>query len=307
MKFLIMLMLVGASLGAAAQMSSADAFNAGKDFANGAKGAAAGSVNTSTGQSKLPYYSSSAPESQNYQSGRNPITGAGQSKMRSCATMTSPNGFKQQECDAVNFLAKNSTSRPKYVIDKTKDPIITGSKNVIANPGSIPGASTQQCRVEKIKNPATYINETCTQTMTTETLTCDEKQMSCSVTGKTLQCTPVSMSCTGGSPNGCCNIYITCYGAASLITYKDCCGATYTNTATSPTQFLSGVNYNPAGAKLVCDSSGNCSITFENYYCSSPWYSFQSYGVIGRFTLASKPVFSCLPGGGCESLEARTK
>lgn len=172
MKLLVAAVLASSAFMAAAQMSTTDAFNAGKDFANGAKGTAAGSVNSSTGQSKLPYFSTSAPESQNYQSGKSPITGAGQNKMTNCATTTSPDGFKQQECDAVNFLAKNATSRPKYVIDKSRDPIITGSKNVIANPGSIPGANNQQCRVERVKTPATYLNETCTETQTLDSLNC---------------------------------------------------------------------------------------------------------------------------------------
>lgn len=150
----------------------ADAFNAGKDFANTGKGVAGGKINGATGSNVLPYYSTTAPETANFQEGRNLIGGAGTNKQIQCETYKAPNAFQQQECDAVNFMSKNPTQRPKFTIDKQTDPILTGSKGVINNPGSIPGASTQQCRVERVKNPATYITETCTETQTLEDLSC---------------------------------------------------------------------------------------------------------------------------------------
>jgi len=150
----------------------ADAFNAGKDFANAGKGVAGGKINGATGSNVLPYYSTTAPETANFQEGRNLIGGAGTNKQIQCETYKAPNAFQQQECDAVNFMSKNPTQRPKFTIDKQTDPILTGSKGVINNPGSIPGASTQQCRVERVKNPATYITETCTETQTLENLSC---------------------------------------------------------------------------------------------------------------------------------------
>ncbi|HEY1043990.1 MAG TPA: hypothetical protein VGE60_09015 [Telluria sp.] len=150
----------------------ADAFNVGKDFANTGKGVAGGKINGATGSNVLPYYSTTAPETANFQEGRNLIGGAGTNKQIQCETYKAPNAFQQQECDAVNFMSKNPTQRPKFTIDKQTDPILTGSKGVINNPGSIPGASTQQCRVERVKNPATYITETCTETQTLENLSC---------------------------------------------------------------------------------------------------------------------------------------
>ncbi|HHV7523713.1 TPA: hypothetical protein ACUNF5_005238 [Burkholderia orbicola] len=152
--------------------SQGDAFNAGKDFANAGKGTAGSQINSGTGSQNLPYYGTSAPESANYNGGRNLIGGAGSQKQADCLTSHAPNGFAQQECDAVNFLSKNSTSRPKYVIDKTKDPLLTGSKDVIGNPGTVPGASSQQCRVVREKHPASYITETCTETQKIENQSC---------------------------------------------------------------------------------------------------------------------------------------
>ncbi|WP_459203444.1 conjugative transfer aggregate stability protein (plasmid) [Ralstonia pseudosolanacearum] len=150
----------------------ADAFNAGKDFANTGKGAAGNLVNSSTGSQQLPHYGTTAPETANFQGGKNLIGAVGTNKQTTCETYKAPNAFQQQECDAVNFLSKNSTTRPKYAIDKKTDPLLTGSKTVINNPGNVPGAPTQQCRIERVKNPATFITETCTETQTLENVKC---------------------------------------------------------------------------------------------------------------------------------------
>lgn len=175
MKRFILLGAVLAAFGVAnAQTmgSPADAFNAGKEFANAGKGVASGQVNGATGSSVLPNYGTSAPESSIFQGGRNLIGGAGTSKQAQCENYRAPNAFQQQECDAVNFITKNASQRPKFNIDKKTDPLLVGSKGIISNPGSTPGASTQQCRVERVKNPATYITETCTETQTLENLSC---------------------------------------------------------------------------------------------------------------------------------------
>lgn len=150
----------------------ADAFNAGKDFANTGKGAAGNMVNGTTGSQQLPNYGTTAPETANFQGGKNLIGAVGTTKQVGCETYRAPNAFQQQECDAVNFLSKTPATRPKYTIDKQTDPLLTGSKSLINNPGSVPGASTQQCRVERVKNPATFITETCTESQTLETVKC---------------------------------------------------------------------------------------------------------------------------------------
>ena len=150
----------------------ADAFNVGKDFANSGKNVAGAKINNATGASALPYYGTSAPETANFQEGRNLIGGAGSNKQIQCETYLAPNAFRQQECDAVNFMSKTPASRPKFTIDKQTDPIMTGSRGVINNPGTTAGASTQQCRVQRVTNPATYITETCTETQTLENLSC---------------------------------------------------------------------------------------------------------------------------------------
>ncbi len=296
------------SVAAQSITTPAEAFNAGKDFGNSGKGAASGKVNSTTGEGTLPNFSTTAPESANYQNGRNPIGGVGQNKQTECKTYKAANGFEQQECDAINFLSKNSTTRPKFVIDKEKDEIMLGSKDVIGNPGAIPGSSSTQCRVEKVTNPATYTSETCTESMTTEEISCDEKMAGCTVSGRTLECKPVSTSCKAGA-DVCCWVWVECEGDghSAVISHSDCCGFFGTTKVNNVSDFLNGVAYNAAGARITCTSNGVCSMSYENYYCTNPAVSIGHYPNANSFNIGSKPVFSCIDGGGCEDLEARTK
>lgn len=164
--------LLAAAACAQTLATPAEAFQAGKEFANQGKGAAARQVNAAAAAGALPYYGTTAPESANFQGGRQLIGAAGTGKQIDCQTRQAGSGFEQQECDAVNFMSKNPTSRPKFTLDQKTDPVLTGSRSVIQQPGAVPGASTQQCRVERIRNPATYLGETCTETQTLENLSC---------------------------------------------------------------------------------------------------------------------------------------
>lgn len=77
----VVLALATASAVSAEEIKTpADAFNAGKNFANTGKGAAGNTVNGTTGSQTLPYYSTTAPETAHFQEGRNLIGGAGTNK-----------------------------------------------------------------------------------------------------------------------------------------------------------------------------------------------------------------------------------
>lgn len=152
--------------------STADAFNAGKTFANSGKEGASGAVNSTTASSNLPYYSTSAPQSEYFQDGTNPIGAAGSQKQAECQTSQASSAFNQQECDAINFLTQNPTTRPKYNIDRKTDPLLNASQGIIDNPGPIPATSTQQCRVEQKPNPVPTTYETCVEADTIESVQC---------------------------------------------------------------------------------------------------------------------------------------
>ncbi|KVM89634.1 hypothetical protein WT05_03900 [Burkholderia stagnalis] len=177
--------LVGLAVSVAFAQSTPDAaFEAGKDFARGGKDAAAGAVSTTTGQQNLPYYNTNAPESSQFGNGRGAVGAAGSQKQIGCQGYRAGSAFDQQDCDAVNFMTRNPTERTKFKIDKNKDPIMTGSRDLIRNPGAAAGTSAQQCHVEQTTIPGKTVTETCTDSMTLDNQSCSkvlsvDVQMSC--------------------------------------------------------------------------------------------------------------------------------
>ena len=172
--FLCLLVITGP---AHAQSNSTpiDAFNAGKAFGQSGSNTAAGTVNSTTGTKTLPNYTTTAPESAHFGNGTGNVGAAGTAKMAECSTGgSSGSAFAQQECDAINFLSKNPTTRPKFIIDKKNDPLMTGSKDTIANPAGDKGKEVQQCRVIHVDIPAKYETEVCEQSMGMENITCNK-------------------------------------------------------------------------------------------------------------------------------------
>ncbi len=168
----------------------ADAFNAGKDFATTGKTTAGNQVNPDTARSKLPHYGSTPAETTHYQGGRNLIGGIGTQKQNDCKTAKAATAFDQQECDAVNYLSRHATNRPRFTIDKATDPLLQGSKDVVRSTGPLPGTSTQQCRVEQVRTPGTFLTETCTESMTLQTVQCRRVL--------TMTCAPQTDGCDQG-------------------------------------------------------------------------------------------------------------
>ncbi|WP_336696214.1 hypothetical protein [Delftia acidovorans] len=193
----------------------ADAFQAGKTFGQSGKNSAAGKVNSSTGSQNLPNFTTNAPQSANFANGHGNLGAAGNSKLAACQNSVSADPMAQQECDAVNFLAKNPSIRPKFIIDKKNDPLLTGSANTIKNPGTTPGSTNQQCHVETVTTPATYKTESCEQSVVTQSFTCQKTLIpQCAYTGS-----PISSSNTsqGGAFV---TTQITPTGTAGLYNYK---------------------------------------------------------------------------------------
>lgn len=176
--------------------SQADAFNAGKAFAQPGATSAAGTVNSNTGSQNLPNFTTAAPQSASYGNGKGNVGAAGTSKQVQCQSgAQSADAFTQQECDAINFLAKNPSVRPKFIIDKKTDPILTGSSSTIKNPGGDTGAGTQQCHVVNVTTPGTFTTEACEQAIVTDSLTCTKTLVpQCAYMGS-----PISTSSTSQS------------------------------------------------------------------------------------------------------------
>lgn len=178
MKKSLIVAAVAVALGATAMAQTintpADAFKAGLDFSNSAKGkgAAAGSVNTTSGTTNIPKYNTAPPEKSNYGGGKSLIGAQGANKISTCSTYTAANAYDQQECNAVNFLQKMPAERPKFVIDKNTDPLMVNSKGTIANPGTIPASGTAACHIQKTTIPGTFTTETCEMSTVLDSFEC---------------------------------------------------------------------------------------------------------------------------------------
>ncbi len=172
-----------------------EAFNAGAALGNAGATSAGGMVNSIAGSANLPNYSTSAPQSSLYGGGTGPVGAAGAAKQIDCQTSVASTGMAQQECNAVNFLSRNPGTRPQFIIDKRTDPILTGSNATIRNPGAIPGASTQQCRVVDVTTPATFTTEACVQSVVVDSVSCSKTLVpQCAYQGGPLASTSTAQS-----------------------------------------------------------------------------------------------------------------
>lgn len=174
-----LLMLACMSGTAAAQVqpagaSAADAFQAGRALGTAGIQSATATVNAGSGVQAVPHYGGQAAESSIFAGGRNPIGGVGLSKQSQCGSTVAASAYAQQECDAVNFLARNPTTRSRFQIDAHTDPLITSARTLLRATKVIPGVSSQQCRVEHITRPASTLTETCTDSYWVDSSTCEK-------------------------------------------------------------------------------------------------------------------------------------
>lgn len=165
MKNRLIVFAVAASFGCVAtaqpMTTPAEAFKAGQDFSNGAQGKGAASGSVSTGSATVPKYGTTPPEASVYGDGKRLIGVQGVDKISTCSTHIAGSAYDQQECNAVNYLQKMPAERPKFVIDKAKDPLLVNSKATIDHPGTVAASGTAVCHIEKSTLPGTFTTETC--------------------------------------------------------------------------------------------------------------------------------------------------
>jgi hypothetical protein len=141
----------GRSLGASLNQQNRDAITAGNI------------------ENKIPAYGQSAAEATYFQGGRGDTVGPGVARVSTCSSVTPDSDpIKRQECEAVNFLARNPDIRPQFSITGN-DSMILGAKSARANAESafqsigIAGGtgSSTQCQTRTETTPAQFITETC--------------------------------------------------------------------------------------------------------------------------------------------------
>ena len=159
------------------------AFSAGQAMAQGATQGAATSINNGTVANTVNsfnpsyyQYSTTAPQASLFLGGNGDTLSAGAGKVTACKTSAAnPDPFLQQNCDAINFMAKNPTTRPQFAISPN-DPAIVKSRAIQANPATLAanslgftspsavGAFTG-CSNKTATTPATYTTEVCNDYM----------------------------------------------------------------------------------------------------------------------------------------------
>ncbi|WP_282366688.1 hypothetical protein [Pseudomonas sp. PS02290] len=162
----------------------------------------------------MPHYTNKPPQSQNF--GSSDLFGVGVSRINTCKTEAhGPDQIANQECDAVNFLAKNPEQRVKFPLDP-KDPIISGIGETINNANG--GSATEACGTKTTTTPDIYSTEVCNEYNLSEMKSCSMGQVvnvdakanfQCNITKNRLEqvscdawltvaCQPPVAGCSGG-------------------------------------------------------------------------------------------------------------
>lgn len=211
---------------AVAQTGSQSAFESGKTFGEGKNQGIFSGITGGAAQSNIPRYGYSTPEANHFAGGKGETSGPGVGKINSCANYApGPDKVANQECEAVNFLARNPQVRPQFTIGPN-DPLIQKYKQYKSNAEQafaqfFPGGtgSQSQCVTRNETIPGQYSTETCVSAQEVGTNQCTMGRVINIDTDANFQCKQTinayetlkckrggTVSCTGGgdgcSPDG---------------------------------------------------------------------------------------------------------
>ena len=128
-------------------------------------------------------YSGTAPEAGYFMGGSGDTITPGAGKVTACQTgPVNPNAFLQQNCEAINYMVQNPTTRPQFTINPD-DPMILNSKQITANAGTLaaqslgfadPSAvgSFTACQTTTTSTSPTYTAEVCNEYLSSTTSMC---------------------------------------------------------------------------------------------------------------------------------------
>lgn len=146
--------------------ASADAFSEGKELGTSQVDSVFNKAKTGEGKEAIPKYGTAAPEQGFFLGGKGSLSPHGVTKLNTCAG-AAPGGdpMANQECEAVNFLAKNPQVRPQMPLSPN-DPLFALHDQVSKDPCAIlgPGYCDEeetQCVEVSETVPAQYSVETC--------------------------------------------------------------------------------------------------------------------------------------------------
>jgi hypothetical protein len=178
-------LLLTAAQSWAADMTPADAFEAGKAFGLSPQGAEAAmkAISGASAADKVPYYDTANANSTYYGGGVGDLLTPGTARVTECSTAVYPDAKRQVECDAINDMAKNRAKRPPLVI-APNDPILVKGKTIKGDPASVAGAfggAYTACSTIDVVKPATYEEEICNEYRSLGEEVC-QKQLTVTVT-----------------------------------------------------------------------------------------------------------------------------
>lgn len=240
-------------------------------------------------------YSSTSPESALFLGGNGDTRTAGAGKISTCQTgAANSDPFLQQNCDAINLMVKNPTSRPQFTISPA-DPNVARSKSIEANPGTLAAQSLgfaslsavgafTACTTRTTNTLPTYTTEVCNEALDATTSIC------------TLARTVVVDAKTRYQCNKTANVYgtqtcsrtalVTIPGAIPA-TQVASCGAGYTLSGTNCTAPATASNPN-----YSCNSG-----TLSGTQCYQPAYQPPGVTATTTFACATMQVQQTVPGG----------
>lgn len=156
------------SWAAAAVADQGSAFRDGQNLGRSVNPGAFAGINSGAAADRIPRYGTQPVETQLFQGGQGQLAGPGIQKMHDCAQyVPGQDRVANQECEAINLLARNPQVRPQFNITKN-DPMILAAKHTRNNAEnffrSISGGtgSSSQCTTNTVTTPAQYTTETCT-------------------------------------------------------------------------------------------------------------------------------------------------
>jgi conjugal transfer mating pair stabilization protein TraN len=112
-----------------------------------------------------------------------------------------------------------------------------------------------------------------------------------------LSCVTKSVPCAPGA-SSCCHIDIACASDSATVKYYDCCSPTgglkKSVTINDANAFINGVYYQPytnSQGRMICNSSGACSVYFQNAYCGGA--AIGSPYLTNTFSLNTSDTYIC--------------
>jgi len=236
-------------------------------------------------------YSGTAPEAGYFMGGSGDTITPGAGKVTACQTgPVNQNAFLQQNCDAINYMVQNPTTRPQFTINPD-DPMILNSRQITANAGTLaaqslgfadPSAvgSFTACQTTTTSTSPTYTTEVCNEYLSSMTNMCivgrdvvvdAQSNFQCNETAnayetstcdKTLSVTVTQPQPIAATPNYSCPAGQTFSGTtcvqptiAASVNYSCSAGSTLSGSTCQPAPSTATANYSCGAGQTLSGTS----------------------------------------------------